>query len=88
MPPEPPNPYERWLDSIAIEPELVPQVVIARLGSQLVLRGGRRSLHVLADNVESFAQTAYGQNSHIHIEYYPGHFYLRESSVPVVVSIC
>jgi hypothetical protein len=87
IPQERPDPYERWLESIAVEPELLPQVLIARFGNQLVLRGGRKSLDVLADNVELLAQVAGGETLHTHIEHFPGHYYLREGFVPLVVSL-
>jgi hypothetical protein len=87
VPSERPDPYERWLESIAVQPELLPQVMIAKVGNQLVLRGGRKSLDVLAENLESFAQSTCEENSHTHIEHFPGHYYLREGSVPLVVSV-
>jgi hypothetical protein len=87
IPSELPHPYARWLESIAVQPELVPQVLIAKVGNQLLLRGGRKSLDVLAENVESVAQSAGGEGIHTHIEHFSGHYYLREGSVPLVVSV-
>jgi hypothetical protein len=82
-----PDPYQGWLESIAVRVEIEPQMIIARSGCQLVFRGGQKSLAVLADNVETLAQDLADSDRHTHIEYFPGHYYLREGSIPLVVAV-
>ncbi len=82
-----PDPYDGWLESIAIHPEEEPLLLIRRERRQLVLSGGRNSLAILADNVETLANSSNDGEEHMHIEYFPGHYYLREGSVPLVLDV-
>lgn len=50
----------------------------------LVISGDPGARAILADNLQAMA-TAQG-GGHIHIGYYPGHPYLVEGSVPIVVN--
>ncbi|WP_017587157.1 Imm32 family immunity protein [Nocardiopsis ganjiahuensis] len=50
----------------------------------LVISGDAVGREVLADNVRAMASAEDG--GHLHIDYYPGHFYLAEGSVPLVVN--
>ncbi|GAA1450858.1 hypothetical protein GCM10009602_48220 [Nocardiopsis tropica] len=50
----------------------------------LVISGDAAGRAVLADNVRDMASAEDG--GHLHIDYYPGHFYLAEGSVPLVVN--
>ena len=50
----------------------------------LRLVGPRRSLELLADNVADQANDPYG---HLHIEWFPDHFYLAPDSLSLVVSL-
>jgi hypothetical protein len=86
IPQRSPDPYQSWLDSIVVQLETEPQMIIAIRGNQLIFRGGQRALNVLADNVEHLAGSEDEDGAHTHIEYFPGHFYLREGSIPLVVS--
>jgi hypothetical protein len=85
-PPKPPDPYDCWITSIAIHPETEPQLLITASATSLTIRGGRKSLELLGENIEYFANRE-DDGRHTHIEYYPGHFYLREGSMPLIVSI-
>jgi hypothetical protein len=67
--------------------EKEPQLLISRDEDQLIFRGGRKSLEVMADNVDIFADSPAEEGRHTHIEHFPGHYYLREESIPVVVSM-
>jgi len=53
-------------------------------GDELVLTGDRAALDIFASNIRNLGHGRIG-GSHIHIEYFPGHFYLHDDSVPVVV---
>ncbi|MGW9032844.1 Imm32 family immunity protein [Streptomyces sp. NPDC055722] len=50
----------------------------------LVISGDSASRAVLAENLRDMA-TAEG-GGHLHIDYFPGHFYLAEGSLPLVVN--
>ncbi|MDA2803917.1 Imm32 family immunity protein [Nocardiopsis suaedae] len=50
----------------------------------LVISGDAAGRAVLADNVRDMASAEGG--GHLHIDYHPGHFYLAEGSVPLVVN--
>ncbi|WP_233571193.1 hypothetical protein [Nocardiopsis sp. Huas11] len=50
----------------------------------LVISGDAAGRAVLADMIRDMASAEDG--GHLHIDYYPGHFYLAEGSVPLVVN--
>ncbi|GAA2789968.1 hypothetical protein GCM10010441_13920 [Kitasatospora paracochleata] len=50
----------------------------------LVISGESAGRAVLADNLRSIASAEDG--GHLHIDYFPGHFYLAEGSLPLVVN--
>ncbi|MFF2118498.1 hypothetical protein ACFVXH_14385 [Kitasatospora sp. NPDC058184] len=50
----------------------------------LVISGDSAGRAVLADNLRGMASAEDG--GHLHIDYFPGHFYLAEGSLPLVVN--
>ncbi|MEU6238802.1 hypothetical protein [Kitasatospora sp. NPDC047058] len=50
----------------------------------LVISGDSASRAVLADNLWGMASAEDG--GHLHVDYFPGHFYLAEGSLPLVVN--
>jgi hypothetical protein len=52
----------------------------------LRIEGGREAMDILALNIEGFAAEG-GLDSHLHIEYLPGHDYLARRSKPLVVTL-
>ena len=61
--------------------------VLVRLDSErqiLVISGDSAGRAVLADNLLSMASAEDG--GHLHVDYFPEHFYLAEGSLPLVVS--
>ena len=50
----------------------------------LVISGDSASRAVLADNLLSMASAEDG--GHLHVDYFPGHFYLAEGSLSLVIS--
>ncbi|MFC7266046.1 Imm32 family immunity protein [Streptomyces lutosisoli] len=50
----------------------------------LVISGDSASRAVLAENLRDMATAEDG--GHLHIDYFPGHFYLAEGSLPLVVN--
>lgn len=50
----------------------------------LVISGDSDGRAALADNLRAMASAEDG--GHLHVDYFPGHFYLTEGSVPLVVN--
>lgn len=63
-----------------------PGVLIRRDAERqiLVISGDSASRAVLAENLRDMATAEDG--GHLHIDYFPGHFYLAEGSLPLVVN--
>ncbi|WP_405015041.1 hypothetical protein [Kitasatospora sp. NBC_01539] len=61
--------------------------VLVRLDPErqiLVISGDPAGRAVLADNLHAMASAEDG--GHLHVDYFPGHFYLAEGSLPLVVN--
>ncbi|WP_037604645.1 Imm32 family immunity protein [Streptacidiphilus rugosus] len=61
--------------------------VLVRLDPErriLLISGDQAGRTVLAENLRGIASAADG--GHLHLDYFPGHFYLAEGSVPLVVN--
>ncbi|MEU4675098.1 hypothetical protein AB0F91_45960 [Amycolatopsis sp. NPDC023774] len=50
----------------------------------LVISGDAESRAVLAENVHAMATAEDG--GHLHVDYFPGHYYLLEGSLPLVIN--
>ncbi|MEU1181561.1 hypothetical protein ABZ464_28745 [Streptomyces sp. NPDC005820] len=63
-----------------------PGVLIRRDAERqiLVISGDSAGRAVLAENLRDMATAEDG--GHLHIDYFPGHFYLAEGSLPLVVN--
>lgn len=80
-----PAPYERWLTGLTVTASQHPLVKIGTDDDTVSVVGGRTGLATLAENIRIFAGDAGSPDNHLHIDYYPGHFFLAEESVPLVV---
>jgi hypothetical protein len=78
-------PYDRWLDSVDIRPG-EGTLLIAIEDSRLILAGNAACRDTLAYNLE-FLASSEEQADHLHVEYYPGHPFLDEHSVPLVLEV-
>ncbi|MEU8763562.1 hypothetical protein [Streptomyces sp. NPDC048659] len=61
--------------------------VLIRLGPgrrTLVVSGDAAGREALADNLRAMASADDG--GHLHLDYFPGHFYLADGSIPLVVN--
>ena len=92
LPSTSPTPYLGYLESVRIE-QGTGKVCISRTGNQVLISGSPEMLTILSHNIESMPELqrrpASGMDrDHVHIEYYPGHFYLKEESVPLVFTKC
>ena len=66
-------------------------VCIARAGDEISIRGAQDRLAILARNILALADEKRNHPTgrlrlHTHIEYHPGHFYLKAESIPLVVT--
>ncbi|MFB9356802.1 Imm32 family immunity protein [Actinoplanes nipponensis] len=82
-----PSPYGRSLSRVNVLLASGPIAVVCSVGSdELEIRGGLPQLNLFATNVRGFADDADAM-SHLHIDYFPGHDYLDESSDPLVIAL-
>lgn len=88
VPNEPPVFYDVFLRQVRIgsDPALPGVRIDWREGGELAITGEQNKLNMLAKNIRNFAEESEA-GRHMHIEHYPGHFYLVEGSAPVVVSL-
>lgn len=81
-----PSPYGRCLSRVNVGQASGPVAVICAADSdELDIRGGSPELTLLAANLRGFADDGDAM-SHLHIDYFPGHDYLDESSEPLVIA--
>jgi hypothetical protein len=86
--PSTPGPeYVAAAESIRVCIEREPGITISRDADELVVRGHTEGLAILAKNITHLGTDPTGLGPHIHIEYFPGHFYVRAGSIPLVVGI-
>jgi hypothetical protein len=82
-------PFEGFLGRIVVrsgEPGKVRLAPDSPAGA-LIISGDRSRLNILADNVEALSRTSSSAGDHLHVEYFPDHFYLAENSAPVVFRV-
>ncbi|MGW3631958.1 Imm32 family immunity protein [Streptomyces sp. NPDC005122] len=80
------SPGGNTLAGIEVRGTSGPGVLIRRDAERqiLVISGDFASRAVLAENLRDMATAEDG--GHLHIDYFPGHFYLAEGSLPLVVN--
>ncbi|MET9611692.1 Imm32 family immunity protein [Kitasatospora indigofera] len=81
-----PSPGNDALAGIEVKKTVGPGVLV-HLDSErqdLAISGDAADRVVLADNLRGMASAEDG--GHLHIDYFPGHFYLAEGSLPLVVN--
>jgi len=76
-------PYDESIKNIEIAPSTSRSLQISYAPSEMRISGGPDPMRLLATNLEALIA---GDAPHIHVEHYPGHFYLSDRSVPVVVT--
>jgi len=75
-------PYDEAVSDIRIN-SASGHLQIIHLPSTLRLLGDSPSLRLLAENLEAITG---GSSPHLHVEYYPGHFFIAEGSEPLIVT--
>ena len=79
-----PGPYNKTLSTVTIFNTPGRNVVLSVTDrGTLLIDGDMTKLSVFAKNISGFAEAA-GAQEHMHVEYFPGHFYLGPESAPVV----
>lgn len=78
-------PYLAAADQIRVRVDAEPGLTISREDDQVVVTGHPSALAILARNISRLGSDPAALGSHIHIEYFADHFYLRSDSIPVVV---
>ncbi|WP_406328341.1 hypothetical protein [Streptomyces sp. NBC_00203] len=80
------SPGSDALAGVEVKETSGPGVLIHRDAERqiLVISGDSASRAVLAENLRDMATAEDG--GHLHIDYFPGHFYLAEGSLPLVVN--
>lgn len=78
-------PYSRFLLGIQVVKFLSSHLIEFRVtqNGRVLVQGNYQLLSILSETVSSFAKDQ-TTTRHIHIEYYPSHFYLSQDSIPVV----
>jgi hypothetical protein len=90
VPDQSPAPYAGYITSLQIESSSG-NVLLTRSAARLTIRGAPEKLAILADNIDFLAVQPNQPKSvrlreHVHIEYYPGHNYLHEMSIPLLIA--
>lgn len=85
-PDEPPSPYEQWFTRIALKLTQGPLVQISAADDVVTIGGSAPKIEILAESIGDFAKDPEALGDHLHISYYPGHYYLVEDSLEMVVS--
>lgn len=80
-----PAPYDKFLKSIIIKTVPGQRLTFsATEDGDLLIAGESTGLEILAGNLKWFADGERGTGDHMHVEYFPDHFYLAEDSIPMV----
>jgi hypothetical protein len=88
-----PSPYEELLDAVRVAPapsgsEGKVVLGLSDDGKTLTITGAREHLAVLAKVVRELADDPdLRPITHVHVEYFEGHYYLAESEVSIVLRV-
>ncbi|MBS0659509.1 MAG: hypothetical protein JSR82_14805 [Verrucomicrobia bacterium] len=84
VPPKQTSPYDSFAQHLVIRPSDAKVAVrLVADADVLELAGSPAALALLAENLDSFGRQA-ASGGHFHLEFFDGHFYLAESSAPLV----
>jgi hypothetical protein len=89
-PASPPNPYDAYAQTLRVVCSEGP-LCIGKSEVEISIQGSSESLKILANNISFLARQKADHSAgrlmeHIHIEHYPESPYLKEGSVPMVVT--
>jgi hypothetical protein len=82
-----PAPYAAYLTAIRVRSTAdgLVEVSVDEQRQALTVEGSGESMSVLADNIRGLCREGV-PGEHMHIEYFPDHFYLAESPVSLVIA--
>jgi hypothetical protein len=82
-----PSPYARHLAGVRVRttPHGLVEISFDEEAQALTFTGSRESMEVLVQNIRGLCQEGV-PGEHLHIEYFPDHFYLAESRIALVVA--
>jgi hypothetical protein len=81
----PADPDDGAAASIRIRSSREPGVAAERHGDDVMIVGDPESLAALGENVARLVAEPEALGKHIHVEYFPGHTYIRPNSAPLLV---
>jgi hypothetical protein len=83
-----PAPYEKFMSNMQVIRNNAKLRVIYR-GTTLLITGSLEYLTILAETIKGLAEAVQesARQPHLHIEYWPDHFYLDPGSEPLVVTL-
>lgn len=83
-----PAPYQRFFRevTVAVAPGRKVALRMVDAGDTLAITGDPVYLGVLAENVEGLADSG-DVDTHVHVDYFPDHFYLEEGSAPATLHL-
>lgn len=83
-----PAPYDKFLKSIIIKtvPGQRLSFSVTEEGD-LLAAGESRGLEAIAGNLKWFVESERRKGDHLHVEYFPDHFFLAENSIPLVFMV-
>lgn len=82
-----PSPYDRSLSRVLIRSGSGKvEVALMDDGQSLLICGGAEFMAVMAANFDVFAVDGV-RGEHVHIEYFPDHYYLAEDADPLVLAL-
>lgn len=76
-------PYDEFMSRLIVRHDSG-RVRVMKESDKVLIKGSPHHLRLFAENIEALADDA-EVDQHLHIEYYPNHFYLDQSSEPLVV---
>ncbi|SRR5581483_9038382 len=79
------KPYEGAISHIVVHREPGAKLQIARIGNVMQLSGDTSYLHILAQILEFPDNEPLSPIYHVHIEFYPDHFFLAPDSEPLII---
>jgi ubiquinone biosynthesis protein UbiJ len=79
------KPYSGQLRSLTVNTLQGAQATAAMKGDQLVIEGDMRALASIAQVVDNF-KNQWSESEHLHLEYYDGHTFLSEKSIPLILT--
>jgi hypothetical protein len=87
-----PAPYDGVLTQLSVKIGGEQPLYIGRTGATLRIEGSKRTVGIFASNLDSLVRQdsehpTGSARVHMHVEYYPGHYFLDARSEPLVITV-